>query len=162
MTDALDRSYTGVVFAWEAMTDSSSLVRDRIESLCGLGITYVAFSELDVDAVDGALSAYPVGPGALYVSADGASKGYRIGADGPQLIWQHSPGGADPSHEAHGSDSMQWILRELWLQGIGPGLVLVVGISQNSDSSVDALASLTFLSAISVVAHIATDASVGT
>ena len=127
MTDVLDRSYTSVVFAWEAMTDSSSLVRDRIESLCGLGITVVAFSELDVDAVDGALSAYPVGPGALYVSADGGSKGYRIGADGPQLIWQRSPGGADPSHEAHGSDSMQWILRELWRRGIGPGLVLVVG-----------------------------------
>jgi trehalose/maltose hydrolase-like predicted phosphorylase len=92
----LTRRFEAVVLAWEGaavldgMADAAEL-RRLVEGLCALGMDIGVVGGGQLGEVDRQLSARPSGPGRLHVAVDEGAEIYRIGPDGPELVWRRTP-----------------------------------------------------------------------
>ena len=127
----LNRRFEGILFDWHGTavtnerTDASRL-RTLVEALCAAGMYMAVISDAGIDEVDGQLRARPSGPGRLYICADRGSNACVVVGDVESRIPSLKPrhAGSEPTDR---SNSVSWMLDELWSIGLGPGLVLIVG-----------------------------------
>jgi trehalose/maltose hydrolase-like predicted phosphorylase len=115
-----DRTFAAVVVHWDEAAEggpvSDGLV-DRLRALCRAGVSMVVVTRADVAMVDDRLSCAPHGVGRLYLVSGSPPELHRMTRNGPALV-------ARPRDQR---DVMPAVLDALATDGIGPGLVLVLG-----------------------------------
>jgi hypothetical protein len=98
----LDRTFAAVVCDWDGtlVPDRHAKVvalRRAVESLCRFGVEVVIVSGTHVGNVDPQLGARPEGPGELHLCLNRGSEVFRVGREGPELVWRRQ---ARPDEEA--------------------------------------------------------------
>jgi trehalose/maltose hydrolase-like predicted phosphorylase len=87
----LDETFETVVFDWDgtAVVDrhqDATHVRERVESLCAVGVDVFVVSGTHVENIDGQLRARPRGPGTLFLCLNRGSEVFEVGPAGPSLL----------------------------------------------------------------------------
>ena len=141
MADGCDgligRTAEAVAFTWEGAALQGGRgqvgpVRRRVEALSAAGVDVAVVSQAGAASVAGQLRSQPPGPGRLLLCASRGSETFEAGPDGLRLPgWRPDRRADGPAPRAGGrtgnSDSMRDILSFAARQGVGPGLVLVIG-----------------------------------
>jgi len=119
------RRFEAVVFDWDgtAVPDRSSdarAVRERIEQACARGMHVAVVSGTHVGNVDGQLAARPSGPGTLHLLLNRGSEVYRVGRDGPELLWRRT---VSPEEDSALTTAAELTCRRLGERGLGARIV---------------------------------------
>lgn len=118
------RTVAAVAFTWEAATAHrrglAAAVCRRVTALRTFGVDVVVISQASAAPADGLLRPQPQGAGRLLLSLGQGSRLLAAGPDGLRPLRQ-------PDQSTGTPDVMRGILAVLARQGIGPGLVLLVG-----------------------------------
>lgn len=124
-TARLDRTVGAIVFDWESTAATrrrawSRAVRRRLEALSSAATHVAVVTGGRVREVDDQLGARPLGPGRLWIASSREGEVHEVEAGGCRPVAEAPP---TPS----GRDVMRAVLRLFAQQGVGSGLVLVVG-----------------------------------
>ncbi len=127
----LNRRFEAILFDWHgtAVTNEhvdASRLRRLVEALCAAGMYLAVFSDASFGDVDRQLQARPSGPGRLYICADSGPNACAVVGETESRIRSLKPVLAG-SERTGRSNSVSFMLDELWGIGLGPGLVLMVG-----------------------------------
>ena len=129
-TAADARTHEAILCVWEEVAspqpgEDRSVLRDRIRAACDAGVHVGILSDASARVVDGDLGVRPSGPGALHLLTDGGVAVHACGPDGLHRI-ADVPGGPGPVGETMAAAG-RWMTAMLAHQGIGAGLVVLVG-----------------------------------
>ena len=89
------RRFEGLVFDWDgtAVPDRSAdagRLRVGVEGACELGLHVAVVSGTHLENIDGQLAARPRGPGTLHLLLNRGSEVFRVGEDGPSLVFRRA------------------------------------------------------------------------
>lgn len=125
----LDRTFGAVLCGWEGILAPDERLQSRrlariIEGLAASGIEIVIVASTDVEGVDRRLDARPAGPARLHVYDERHARVYVVDRDGVHPCeFTGSP------HAETTTAATAWAAEYFSSIGIGPGIVLVGGIS---------------------------------
>src|SRR5215471_1162594 len=91
----LDRRFEAVVFDWDgtAVPDrhaDAAEIRTLVEQLSAVGFHMAVVTGTNIRNVDPQLGARPGGPGELFLCLNRGSEVFRVGPDGPELVWHRA------------------------------------------------------------------------
>lgn len=138
----LDRTVAAVIASRELLAsedpDAAAVVRRWVRAACASGLDVAVVGGRDAGTVAAALRVRPQGPGRLLLCPDGGRQLFQLGSTGPAQL---------PASGSDGS-AVRTVLDHLASRGVGPALVLVVGLGDDAGEMDEMPAPLTVGSGI--------------
>jgi trehalose/maltose hydrolase-like predicted phosphorylase len=118
---SLSRRFEAIIIDWDgtAVPDrraGASPLRKLLEQAAANGLELAVLSAMDIENVDGQLSARPAGPGGLILGLNGGSEVFSVDRNGPQLAFRRI---ATADEDAALTRAAQLTMARLVARGLG-------------------------------------------